>query len=88
MEQIIISAISGAAGGNVIARMAEYLNLGTIGNSVVGAAGGVIGQQILAFLGGGGELNIGSIVGLVASGALGGGLLQAAAGTLKKRLAK
>ena len=55
MEQLIISLIAGAAGGNGIAKILKNLDLGPLGNSIAGIIGGGLGQQILgALLGGGG----------------------------------
>ncbi len=86
MEQLLLGALGGVAGANIIARMSERLRFSWISNSVIGAAGGIFAQVILMSFGGGWILNIQGILGLLASGALGGGLLQAAAATLKKRI--
>ena len=57
---IIIQLVIGAIGGNVTGTAARNLSLGTTGNSIVGAIGGVVLTQILAAMGiavpGGGEM--------------------------------
>ncbi len=93
MEQLIISLISGAAGGNVAGKLLKNFDLGTLGNSVAGIVGGGLGQTILGGLLGGGAgaasgLDIGSIISSVASGGVGGGALLAIVGVVKNMLAK
>ena len=51
MEQLIISLLSGAAGGNIVGKVLKNLDLGPIGNSIAGILGGGLGSQILASLG-------------------------------------
>ncbi|MFZ1663742.1 MAG: hypothetical protein WAT77_17455 [Paracoccaceae bacterium] len=94
MEQLIISLIAGAAGGNGIAKILKNLDLGPLGNSIAGIIGGGLGQQILgALLGGGGAaaaggMDIGSIISSVASGGVGGGVLMAMIGVIRNAMAK
>ena len=94
MEQLIISLIAGAAGGNGIAKILKNLDLGPLGNSIAGIIGGGLGQQILgALLGGGGAaaaggMDIGSIISSVASGGVGGGELMAMIGVIRNAMAK
>jgi uncharacterized membrane protein YeaQ/YmgE (transglycosylase-associated protein family) len=93
MEQIIIQLISGAVGGNVIGKVLKNLDLGTLGNSLAGIVGGGLGGQLLGMMGaGGGEaaagMDIGSIIQSVASGGVGGGVLMAVVGVVKKMMAK
>ena len=54
MEQLIISLISGAAGGNIVGKLMKNLDLGPLGNSIAGIVGGGLGSQILGGLLGGG----------------------------------
>lgn len=86
MLQIVISAVVGALGGNIIARAGDYLQLGLLANSVVGAAGGVAGTLVLSQAVGALPEGTTGMIGAAASGGLGGIVLQAAAATLKKRL--
>lgn len=93
MEQLIISLISGAAGGNIVGRVLKNLDLGPVGNSIAGIIGGGLGQQILGALGAGGAeaaagMDIGSIISSVASGGVGGGVLMAIVGIIKSAMAK
>ena len=37
---ILVQLLAGGAGGNVVGQLATRLNLGTAGNSIVGAIGG------------------------------------------------
>ena len=91
MGPLIIQLISGALGGNVAGSLLKDASLGTVGNSIVGILGGGLGGQLLGMLGmaaGGGGMDIGSIIGSVASGGVGGGVLLAIIGMIKKAVAK
>jgi uncharacterized membrane protein YeaQ/YmgE (transglycosylase-associated protein family) len=88
---LIIQLISGAVGGNVAGSALKKYNLGTLGNSIAGILGGGIGGQLLGLLGvaaGGGGLDIGSIIGSIASGGVGGAVLMVIVGLIKKAMAK
>ena len=88
---LIIQLVSGAIGGNAAGSLMKKLSLGTLGNSIVGILGGGLGGQLLGILGiatGGGSMDIGSIIGSIASGGVGGGVLMAIIGAIKKALAK
>ena len=50
LVNLIIQLLSGAAGSGVLARLVSQLNLGTIGNLITGALGGVGGGNILGSL--------------------------------------
>ena len=92
MEQLIISLISGAAGGNIVGKVLKSLDLGPLGNSIAGIVGGGIGSQIIAALGSAdaatGGMDIGSIISSIASGGVGGGVLMAIVGLIKNAMAK
>jgi hypothetical protein len=88
---LIISLLSGAVGGNVAGAALKDQSLGTVGNSLVGILGGGAGSLILQALGvatGGGGLDLGAVLGSIASGGVGGGLLMVVIGILKSALAK
>ena len=89
---LIIQLLSGAAGGNIIGKLLPKLNLGTLGNSLSGILGGGLGGYLLSMLGvdagPNGALDIGAIIGSVASGGAGGGVLMFIVGLIKKALAK
>src|SRR5216684_9076453 len=81
---LIIQLISGAVGGNIAGAALKQYDLGTLGNSIAGVIGGGVGAQIIGALVGGGAgaelagaggLDIGAIVGQVASGGGGGGAI-------------
>ncbi len=89
--ELIISLISGAVGGNIAGALMKNSSLGTLWNSVVGILGGGIGGTILSMLGidaGGGGMELSSILGSVGSGGVGGGVLLAIIGLIKKAMAK
>ena len=90
---LIIQLISGAVGGNIAGSAMKQYSLGTIGNSIAGLIGGGVGAQIIGALVGGGAgtdlagaggLDIGSIVGQIASGGVGGGILMVIVGLIKQ----
>lgn len=96
MEQylpIIISLLSGAAGGNLAGSLMKKFSLGTLGNSIVGILGGGLGQTILGMLLGGGAasaggMDIAGILSSVAGGGVGGGALMAVIGMVKGAMSK
>lgn len=95
--ELIISLLSGAVGGNAVGGLLKKLNQGTLINSIAGIVGGGLGGQILGFLGApetagaAGEvagLDIGSIIGQVASGGVGGGVVLAVVGFVRNMMNK
>lgn len=90
---LIIQLISGAVGGNVAGSLMKNASLGPVLNSIVGVLGGGLGGQLLAMLGVGGaeaagSMDIASIITQVAGGGVGGGVLLAIVGLIKKAMAK
>jgi hypothetical protein len=99
---ILVQLIAGGAGGNVIGQLAKQLNLGTAGNSIVGAIGGLAGTWLAGMIPGldsmvgaaagaagtAGSLDFGALAGQGATGLVGGGLLTAIAGVIKSAMAK
>ncbi|MBT8298477.1 MAG: hypothetical protein HKP42_10190 [Maribacter sp.] len=88
---LLIQLVSGALGGNVAGKLLKNMSLGTLGNSIVGILGGGLGGQILGMLGmdvDGGGMDMAGILGSVAGGGVGGGVLMAIIGVVKKALAK
>jgi hypothetical protein len=88
---LLIQIASGAIGGNVAGSLMKNLSLGTVGNSLLGVLGGGLGGQLLGMLGldlGGAEMGLGSILGSVASGGVGGGALMAIIGAVKNAMNK
>ena len=91
MESLIISLLSGAAGGNIAGSLMKNLSLGTLGNSIAGILGGGLGQTILGSLGvaaGSGAMDVGSIISSLAGGGVGGGVVMAVIGLIKNAMAK
>jgi len=89
---LLIELVSGAVGGNVAGSLMKKYSLGTVWNSVLGILGGGLGGRLLGLLGvsaaPSGSLDIGSIIGSLASGAVGGGVLMVIVGVIKKAMAK
>ena len=88
---LIIQLVSGAIGGNLAGSLMKNFSLGTLWNSIVGILGGGLGGQVLSWLGlgdGGGEMDLGGIIGSVASGGVGGGIVLAIIGAIKKAMNK
>lgn len=89
---LIIQLVSGAAGGNIAGQLIKKIDLGVLGNSIAGIVGGGLGGQLLGLLGlaGGqsGSLDLASIIGSIASGGVGGGVLMAIVGAIKAAMAK
>ena len=95
MTSLLISLISGAVGGNIAGAAMQDKSLGTLGNSIAGVIGGGVGAQIIGALVGGGTgadvagaggLDIGSIIGQIASGGVGGGILMVIVGLIKQAM--
>jgi hypothetical protein len=96
---LIISLISGAAGGNIVGTLLKQFNLGPLGNSLAGIIGGGLGGQLLGMLTGGGMatgapagadmtggLDIGTIVSQIAGGGVGGGILMVIVGYIRQMM--
>lgn len=92
MTSLIISLVTGAIGGNAAGKIFKKLDLGTLGNSLAGIFGGVLGGQLLGMLGvaasPSGGMDLSSILGSVASGGVGGGAVMAIIGAIKKAMGK
>ncbi len=97
--EFIIQIIGGLIGGNAAGAGAKNLSLGTAGNSIVGALGGLgLGQILSAMMSGGAVdataaaatsgMGIGGIITQLLAGGVGGGVLTAVVGLIKSRMAK
>lgn len=89
---LIIQLVSGALGGNLAGSIFQKFSLGTLGNSIVGILGGGLGGQLLSMIGvsmgGDSGMNLASIIGSVASGAVGGGVLMTIFGMIRALFGK
>lgn len=89
---LIIQLISGAVGGNLAGSLMKKFSMGTVWNSVVGILGGGLGGQALGLfgldVGDAGSMDIAGILGSVASGGVGGGILLAIVGAIKGAMGK
>lgn len=93
---IIVQLIAGAVGGNGLAAAAKNLNLGTAGNTIAGALGGVGGTWLAGLIpglaaliaGSGAGIDAGALLGQGVSGLVGGGVLTAVAALIKNAMAK
>ena len=82
--ELILSLIAGAVGGNVAGGVLKKFNLGMIGNSIAGIAGGGIGGTLLSTAG----ADLGGLVGSLASGGAGGAVVLAIVGVIRNAMAK
>lgn len=99
---ILVQLLAGGAGGNVVGQLATRLNLGTAGNSVVGAIGGLGGTWLASMIPGldslvgaaagaagtTGALDLGALAGQAATSLVGGAGLTAIVGLIKSVMAK
>ena len=96
---LLVQLVAGGAGGNVIGQLVKSLNLGTAGNSIVGAIGGTwLASQIPGLdslvgaaagaAGTTGGIDLGALAGQGVTGLAGGGVLTAIAGLIKSAMAK
>jgi hypothetical protein len=91
---LIIQLIAGALGGNAIGSSMKNVNLGSTGNTIAGAIGGLGGGWLTALLpmfqqaAATGNIDIGSIIGQIVGGGVGGAVLTAIVGAIKNSMAK
>jgi hypothetical protein len=89
---LIIQIIAGIVGGNAAAAGMKNVSLGTAGNTIAGAIGGLGGGQLIGLLlpalagGADGGLDFGAIVGQLVAGGAGGAILTAVVGMIKNAM--
>lgn len=100
--QLIMSLLSGAAGGNIVGALMKDSTLGPVVNSIVGLLGGGVGSYILKALGvlatagaaqatgatGAESLDLGSLIGNIAGSGAGGAALTAIVTLIKNAVSK
>ena len=89
---LIIQLIAGVVGGNAVGAASQDLNLGTLGNMIAGAVGGVGGGQLLTALipmmaGAGNNVEIGALAGQAVGGGVAGAIVAAIVGVIKNKMA-
>ena len=89
---IIIQLIAGAVGGNAAGAGLKNYDLGTLGNTIAGALGGVGGGQILTVLmpmlaGTADNVDIGAIIGQAVGGGVAGAIVTFVVGLIKNTMA-
>lgn len=90
---LIVQLLSGAVGGNIAGMLFKKIDLGTLGNSLAGIVGGGLAGQLLNLMGlftraQGAGIDLTSILGNIAAGGVGGGVLMAIIGAIKNAMAK
>lgn len=92
---LIIQLISGVIGGNIAGKIFANFSMGPLGNSAAGILGGGLGGALLLmmdFTEQGSEaaagLNLETVLGSVAAGGVGGILLMAVVGGLRRAFLK
>jgi hypothetical protein len=101
LTAIILQLISGGVGGNIVGSVLQKLNLGPVGNSIVGIIGGVLTGQLTSMLGSGGAaataattaaassgFDLSSLLANVGGAGLGGAALTAIVGLVKSQMSK
>jgi hypothetical protein len=96
MLELIIGLLSGAVGGNLAAKVLPRFDLGTLWNSAAGILGGGLGASIIAMLLGSAApegaiasdaaVTLPGIISAVVSGGVGGGVLLAIVGVIRKMM--
>ena len=91
MEQILISLVAGALGGNAAGKASPSFDLGTIGNTIAGLVGGGVLGQIITLIWPSvvasiqsGNFNAGSVITQVIGG---DAILAAIIGAIKNKAA-
>jgi len=80
ITSLIIQLIIGAVGGNAAGKAMPDKSLGTAGNTIAGAIGGLGGGQLLDMILGGGAMATDAAAGAAASGLDIGAIIQDVAG--------
>ncbi|WP_088344916.1 MULTISPECIES: hypothetical protein [Rhodomicrobium] len=92
---LIIQLVAGAGGANVLANAVRKLDLGPLGNTIIGALGGLGGGSLAGAMMTGGATALGTTAGLdfgtlltqVIAGGVGGPVLTAVVAMVKNAMA-
>ncbi len=90
---LIIQIVAGALGGNGAGAGMKDMSLGPLGNSIVGAIGGLGGGQLLMALipalasAAGSGVNVEALIGQAVGGGVAGAILTAIVGFIKNKVA-
>lgn len=89
IASLITQLVGGAAGGNAAGAMLKDKNPGGLINTITGAlGGGIVGQIVQQFTGGGFDMqNIQSVLTSLGGGFGGGGVLAGIVGFIKNKMA-
>lgn len=90
---LLINLVSGLVGGNILGGAWKDKSLGAIGNSIAGLIGGAAGGYIMQAMGmlnsvGLGDMTVSSLLGNIGSAGVGGAILTAIIGMIKKSMTK
>jgi hypothetical protein len=92
MTSLLVQLISGGVGGNLIGALLKQVNLGPVGNTIVGVIGGLLGGQLGGMMGGAGMADASAASGLDLTTILGSGgggaALTAVVGLVKQAMHK
>ncbi|SFL65015.1 hypothetical protein [Shimia aestuarii] len=90
--ELLISLLAGAFGGNAAGKLVGKIDQGVLINSIAGILGGGLGGQLLSMIGAGGlaggGMDIAGIIGQIASGGVGGGVVLALVSVIRNALSK
>lgn len=87
---LIIQLVSGAVGGNLAGSLMKNFSMGTLWNSVLGIIGGGLGGQALGMMGVDLQsgMDVQGIIGSIAGGGVGGGIILAIVGVIRSAISK
>lgn len=93
MVGMLVNAVSGAVGGNISGAALKQMSLGTIGNTIAGAVGGVAGTYIAQAMGilasmGLADMTVASIGTEAGISAVCGAVVTVIVGFVKNKMAK
>ncbi len=87
---LILQLIAGAVGGNAVGAANQHMSLGTGGNTIAGAVGGLAGGSLLSSLipivSGAGGIDIAQLAGQLIGGGVSGAIVTAIVGMIMKSM--